>query len=54
MTKKTSSNRSAFSQRQFNADTYADTLPLRVPLALNQTTLVFVKIHYVVKPICRR
>ena len=40
----------------FNADTYRDgaLLPLIVPLALNQTTLVCVKRHYVMKPVCRR
>ena len=46
MTKNTSPNRSSFSQRQLNVDTTALVLPLRVPLALNQTTLVCVKRHF--------
>ena len=34
--------------------TTALALPLRVPLALNRTTLIIVKRHYVMKSICGR
>ena len=56
MTKNTSSNRSGFPQRQFNADTYHNStcIAAESALALNRTTLLYVKRHYVMKPICGR
>ena len=56
MTKNTSSNRSAFSQRQFNVDTYHNStcIAAKSALALNRTTLFCVKRHYVMKSICGR
>ena len=46
----------SFSQRQFNADTYHNSICIAAEsaLALNRTTLFCVKRHYVMKPICER
>ena len=46
MTKNTSPNRSAFSQRQLNVNITGLVLPLGVLLSLNRTTLACVKRHF--------